>query len=53
MGKHRLPDSPDADGEVFVDTQDHRVYDTSQNPAREVGSTRTTPNRHDGSQEAR
>lgn len=53
MGKHRLPDSPDGDGEVFVDQHDHEVVDTTTNPARTVGRTRTTPNKHDGTQKQR
>jgi hypothetical protein len=53
MGKHSQKSTPPKDGEVIVDQEDHTVYDTSQNPEREVGRTRTTPTRHDGSQGAR
>lgn len=51
--KHALPDRPDPKGEVFVDTEDHTVFDTSVHPARVVGRTRTQPTKHDGSQRKR
>jgi hypothetical protein len=36
MGKHEMKDSPPPEGEVIVDLEDGKVYDTSENPAREI-----------------
>lgn len=36
MAKHEMKDSPDDKGEVIVDLDDGKVYDTSENPAREI-----------------